>query len=209
MQPMYRSSLSFEPINLREARIAVVSRNDIPRRSGFRGVVRFADLSREPDLEAVKAINLLFWGELEQTAFGRTYDVLKCENMLAIPLPDEPNATDDKLMGVAGNIAMKSEEEGHLHIVVFQVWPEWHGRGVGRKLLDEAVAQACQRGHPCIKLETTNDNIPALYFYQRAGFVIHEVIPAGFTKEHEVEAGGFAGIPVRDEIRLRLDLKET
>lgn len=208
MQPMYRSSLSSEPIKLREARIAVVSPDDLPPRSPFRGSVRFADLSRESELAAIKALNMLFWGELEQSAFGRTYDVLKCENMLAIPLPDEPEATNDRLMGIAGNVALKSEDEGFLHIVVFQVWPEWHGRGVGRRLLDKAIVQARLRGHPCIKLETTNDNIPAIYFYQRVGFVIDEVIAAGFAEEHEVEAGGFAGIPVRDEIRFRLDLKE-
>ena len=47
---------------------------------------------------------------------------------------------------------------------------------------------------------TTNDNLPSLYFYQRHGYRVCEWLRD--TLEHHVPAVGFAGIPIRDEIRL-------
>ena len=51
-------------------------------------------------------------------------------------------------------------------------------------------------------MATTNDNLPALYFYQRRGYRITALVPGsvvGRTGELRV---GFAGIPVRDEVQL-------
>ena len=42
--------------------------------------------------------------------------------------------------------------------------------GIGRKLLDEADAQARAAGLRCLWLEVTNVNLPAIRFYQRCGF---------------------------------------
>ena len=49
----------------------------------------------------------------------------------------------------------------------------------------------------------TNDNLPALYFYQRRGYCVAEWIPNG-AERHAKRAGvlGFGGIPIRDEVRL-------
>jgi len=60
-------------------------------------------------------------------------------------------------------------------------------------------------------LSTTNDNLPALYFYQRQGFRISEVLPGEIRRAlREIlgveEPDGFGGIPVRDEVRLEKDL---
>jgi len=204
--PLYRSSLSGEPLTLRDSRLAVVGPEDIPRRPSFRGEIVKADLENKADKEAVKAINEFYWDATEQDIFGRTYDIFDCENYLAVPRPDEPAAHDPNCHGIAGNVALKVEDEGFLHIVVFHIWPVWHGRGVGRALLNKSIAEARLRGLDTIKLGTTNDNLPALYFYQRAGFVIDEVVLGEVEHEYGFEMCGFAGIPVRDEIRLRLDL---
>lgn len=55
-------------------------------------------------------------------------------------------------------------------------------------------------------LTTTNDNLAAVYFYQKRGFVIEAVLPGVCAAPHE--AGGeddmsLAGLTVRDEFRLR------
>jgi ribosomal protein S18 acetylase RimI-like enzyme len=185
--------------------MAVVGPDDVSRRPPFRGKVLKADLANPVDREAVEAINNFFWGSLDQDVFGRTYRVLECVNFLARPLPDEQGAPDPGTHGIAGNVAV-TLEDGFLHIVVFHVWPSWQGRKVGRKMLDAAIIEARSRGLSCIKLGTTNDNLPALYFYQRAGFVVEEMIPGEVASTHGGAPVGFAGIPVRDEIRLRLDL---
>ena len=50
---------------------------------------------------------------------------------------------------------------------------------------------------------TTNDNLPTLYFYQRRGYYVTEWIPNGVAKySKSTSLKGFAGIPIRDEVRL-------
>ena len=42
--------------------------------------------------------------------------------------------------------------------------------GVGRALMDRAIAWAVERGLPGIRLETQNNNVPACKFYESCGF---------------------------------------
>jgi ribosomal protein S18 acetylase RimI-like enzyme len=42
--------------------------------------------------------------------------------------------------------------------------------GVGRALMDHAIAWAVERGLPGIRLETQNNNVPACKFYESCGF---------------------------------------
>ncbi|MCX6646633.1 MAG: GNAT family N-acetyltransferase [bacterium] len=204
--PLYESGLTSEPLTLQEASILTVGRDEAPKKPRFRGDVHFANSDSAEDIDAIEAINLFYWGSLEQDIFGRVYHVLDCRNMLARPLPDEPGAIDDSIHGIAGQVSIFEEDEGFLHIVVFNVWPQWHGRGTGKKLLGSVIRECRRLGLPSIKLGTTNDNIPALYFYQRSGFVIEEVVPGEVVRGHTDAPVGYGGIPVRDEIRMRLDL---
>ena len=206
---LFRSALSGEPLTLRDTRLITVATDEIPARPQFRGRVQKADPDNTADTAAIEAINEFYWGSIEQDIFGRTYDVLECDNFLARPAPDEPDAGAPSTHGIAGHVALTVENNEFLHIVVFHVWPEWHGRGVGRALLNTAISEARTHGLSVIKLGTTNDNIPALYFYQRAGFVIEEVVVGEVATQHGDAPVGFAGIPVRDEIRLRMDLRAS
>ena len=79
--------------------------------------------------------------------------------------------------------------------------------GVGTALLDallRAVA-GCER----IWLVTTNDNLEALRFYQRRGFVL-SALRAGAVDEArarlkpQIATVGELGIPLRDELELEL-----
>jgi hypothetical protein len=73
-----------------------------------------------------------------------------------------------------------------------------------------AEAEVLARRHGVRKLvfATTNDNLPALYFYQRRGWTITEVAPgAAIPRGAGERTAGFAGIPVRDEIRLAKTLE--
>lgn len=54
------------------------------------------------------------------------------------------------------------------HIGRLAVLPAWRGRGVGRALLDAAVARAAQRGMLEVVLHA---QVQARGFYERAGFV--------------------------------------
>jgi GNAT superfamily N-acetyltransferase len=83
------------------------------------------------------------------------------------------------------------------------------GRGVGTALLrvvgQVAVANACKR----LWLVTTNDNLDALGFYQRRGFVLCGLRPGAVDKTRVIKPSipqvAQNGIPIRDEIELEID----
>jgi ribosomal protein S18 acetylase RimI-like enzyme len=85
----------------------------------------------------------------------------------------------------------------------------WQRSGVASHLVAEAELLSRRHGLPKLLFSTSNDNLPALYFYQRRGWTIAEVAPGAMlpyrTGPNNV---GFAGIPVRDEIRLVKVLRE-
>ncbi len=65
-----------------------------------------------------------------------------------------------------------------------------------------AVAGRCTR----IWLITTNDNLPALHFYQKRGFRLAAVYPNAIDVSRQLKPSiplvGHDGIPLRDEIEL-------
>jgi ribosomal protein S18 acetylase RimI-like enzyme len=85
------------------------------------------------------------------------------------------------------------------------------GIGVGSALIaavkDAARAANCQR----LWLITTNDNLPALGFYQKRGFrltAVHRNALAESRKlKPQIPLIGLDGIPLRDEIELEMPLK--
>jgi len=84
------------------------------------------------------------------------------------------------------------------------------GAGVGSALI--AAAQEIARAARCRRmwLVTTNDNLPALRFWQRRGFRL-VAVHAGAADEArrlkpEIPAVGLEGIPLRDELELELAL---
>ena len=93
-------------------------------------------------------------------------------------------------------------------IVTLNAWRE--GIGVGTALI-EAVKQTAGR-EKCRRLwlVTTNDNLPALRFYQKNGFVIAAVHLNAIEKDRrlkpEIPLTGMDGIPIRDEIELEMML---
>jgi GNAT superfamily N-acetyltransferase len=104
--------------------------------------------------------------------------------------------------GVSGALAWR-RHNGHLHIVALATDPMWQRAGVGGYLLAEAEALARREGLPRVVVTMTNDNIPALYFYQRRGYRLSAVL-SGAVSSHprNRDLAGFAGIPIEDEIQL-------
>ncbi len=80
------------------------------------------------------------------------------------------------------------------------------GQGIGSALLDavrQAAASACCRR---LWLITTNDNLPALRFYQRRGLRLVAVHAGAVDQSRRIKPSipetGLDGIPLRDEIEL-------
>ena len=131
--------------------------------------------------------------------FGRTRIVAFGAVMALDDLPALVAEMNGELTGALG-YALR---EDSLQIVALATEATWQRSGVGQRLVGAAEAMARRRNLRKTVFCATNDNLPALYFYQRCGYVISEVIVGSLVSI--VPPGGpsaFAGIPVRDEIRL-------
>ncbi|MBP1634675.1 MAG: family N-acetyltransferase [Acidobacteria bacterium] len=107
---------------------------------------------------------------------------------------------------VAGALAYRLLP-GALHVVALATDPLWQRSGVASQLLADAEVLAGRHGLGRLVAAVTNDNVPSLYFYQRHGWAITEVVPrAMLARPGAAPAAGFAGIPVRDEVRLEKPL---
>lgn len=183
----YRCARTAAPVCPRHARLQVVAAQDEGPRKPLE--VRAA---QPEDRERMEEIALHFWGETEVACFDAVYDVLELPAFVA------------ELDGqVVGFLSYATEGE-RLNLVVLNVLPDYQGHGVGESLLRAVVGQGRRLGLARLVVSTSNDDLLALSFYQRAGFTIEEVVPGRILEHHGGEEEGFAGIPVRDEVRLQL-----
>ena len=137
--------------------------------------------------------------DLFQRDFGRTGIVAFGQLM---DLDAAPTLVAEMEGEIGGALAYRLVEAG-LHIVALATDPMWQRSGVGGYLVAEAELLARRLQIPRVIVSMTNDNLPALYFYQRRGYHVADWIPNGaarYSKESGVP--GFGGIPIRDEVRL-------
>ena len=186
--PHYRCPVDGEDLPLTEARLTVTCERHRPHETPPDFVVREATAA---DRRAIELICDRVWGETEIDSFGRTFDVLDSMNLIA-----------DVNGEMAGMVAL-AIDRGEQAIVMLSVYPQFQGGGVGTALVREAVARTAAAGLPCLKVAISNDDIPALYFYQRMGFVLDEIERGTMVDRQGAVMAGFAGIPIRDEVRLR------
>ena len=186
--PQYRCPICDSEMSLTNARIAVICTGH-HKETGFVDV----DLSvaGNEDITSIRQICEYIWGETEVVCFNKEYDILKCSNILV-----------KKGKELVGMISLAIEEEIGM-IVLFNVYPKFQGLGIGKKLLDRAYEWFHHHRVSEVRVATSNDDLPALYVYQRSGFQIYEIVPGVIQAHHGDLISGFAGLPVRDELRLR------
>jgi ribosomal protein S18 acetylase RimI-like enzyme len=84
------------------------------------------------------------------------------------------------------------------------------GLGVGTALIEAVKAIAQEAGCDSLWLMTTNDNLRALGFYQKCGFMLVAVHGGAVEKARQIKPSipliGEGGIPIRDEIELKMFL---
>ena len=188
----YRDRQTGQYICLAHARLEVVA---VGRRTPAPPLaIRPATAADEARIEE---LSLYFWDETEVDCFDRQYDVLACPAFVA--------CDGDEVVGVASYAVEEAWDA--IVLVMFNSLPGHQGRGGGAALLDALRSEVAERGLGRILVPTSNDDLPALAFYQRYGFRFLEIVPGRIAEDHGGEFPGLAGIPVRDEVRLEYRLQ--
>lgn len=132
-------------------------------------------------------------------------------------------ARRDELVDATAHPSLLAEADGQLRGVltyivdgnqceVLTLHAEPPGVGVGTALIEAMVVRAYGLGCRRLWLVTTNDNVGALRFYQRRGFVLSAlrlgaVDRSRETLKPEIPQIGDHGIPLRDELELTQELR--
>jgi putative acetyltransferase len=69
-----------------------------------------------------------------------------------------------------GTCALVPEHDGVFELVKMAVSEDWQGRGIGRRLLEFAIAEAREMGIRCLRLETSSKLPTAIHLYEAVGF---------------------------------------
>jgi GNAT superfamily N-acetyltransferase len=184
--PQYHCPTCGRDLPLNEARMTVTCATHQPE-DDLSFVVREA---KGEDRRSVEEICDRALGETEIDTYGQTHDVLDGMNLMV--------DVDGELAGLLS----LTHDRGALLVVLLSVYPDYQGKGLGAALMKAAIAYARERSLPFIRVGVSNDDIPLLYFYQRHGFVIEDIVVGVLADDSETAVAGFSGIPCRDEIRL-------
>jgi GNAT superfamily N-acetyltransferase len=139
------------------------------------------------------------WGSEVAIARGKARDASLLEGFVA------------EIEGAPAGLAVYETRGAESELVTLDSLQE--GAGVGSALL-AAVANAAWR-QECRRslVVTTNDNVRALGFYQRRGFVLTALRRGAVDKSRQIKPKipelGCDDTPIRDELELTLDLRKS
>jgi ribosomal protein S18 acetylase RimI-like enzyme len=136
------------------------------------------------------------WGSTRVVSRGQVYLPHLLSGFIAVQ--------DEKPVGL-----LTYQIEGdQCEIVTFDSAVE--GQGIGSALIETLKQTMLEENIKRLWLITTNDNIPALRFYQKRGFTmaaLHKnALEASRKLKPEIPLFGFDGIPIRDEIEFEMIL---
>nr|TXF81581.1 GNAT family N-acetyltransferase [Alkalicoccus halolimnae] len=110
---------------------------------------------------------------------------------------------DDHVVGVYVMLPTRPETVELVNIAVKQIY---QGRGIGRKLVMNAIEEAGKAGYKTLEIGTGNSSLGQLALYQKCGFRITGVDRDFFVK-HYTEPIFENGILCRDMVRLSLEIE--
>jgi len=132
-----------------------------------------------------------FWGEEEQLTFDRKF--------IAAELPAYLAKSGSDVIGFVSFAELRDA----IIIVALGILPQYQNAGVGKSLIEKVEAETRKLGKKKLLVSTSNDDLPALAFYQSLGFQIYEVKPDVIAEKHGMVLKGIGGLPIRDELRLQ------
>ncbi len=150
---------------------------------------------RDADIPWISRVASSLWGSTQIISKDHVYDILSLPNFIEV--------RGDKPVG----FVMYAKVDTAYEIVA--LYSEFERQGIGTSLLDQVKNKAKLDGRTSVWLLTTNDNMAALRFYQKRGFVITGIrinVMKEQRKRKPVPQLGNDGIPIRDEIELAINL---
>jgi ribosomal protein S18 acetylase RimI-like enzyme len=150
----------------------------------------------ETDKPWVQRVLVQYWGSTVQVTRGKKYNADELPGVVAVRDGSEVGLLTYNIENKACEIITHNSMAGH--------------GGIGSCLLDAVRNKAREMGCEKLWLITTNDNTPALRFYQRRNFDMIALHRDAVTKSRslkpEIPNVGFDGIPIRHEIELEFPL---
>ena len=141
--------------------------------------------------ERIREFVQRFWGEQEQLTFDREFIVAELPSYIAKSEND-----------IIGFISFAGADDAII-IVALGVLPSYQSFGIGKSLIEKVEIEAKKLLTKRLLVSTSNDDLPALAFYQSLGFQIYEVKPNIIAQKHGEILEGIGGLPLRDELRLQ------
>jgi ribosomal protein S18 acetylase RimI-like enzyme len=142
--------------------------------------------------------------EVFRSRWGSTDIAVRGELLDALSLPGLIAESNNLLCGVLTYRFLDDTCE----IVSLDALLQW--LGIGTSLLAAVEEQAKSHGARRLLVVTTNDNLDALRFYQRRGFITAAIRPNALAESRKLKPTipltGCYGIPIRDEIELVREL---
>ncbi|WP_046214953.1 GNAT family N-acetyltransferase [Paenibacillus wulumuqiensis] len=140
------------------------------------------------------------WGSPEMVISSGTYNCLELEGYAAL-------AADGSICGlVTWVIEMEDRQVEHKVCELISLDSLRQGKGIGSQLLKQAEYTAAAAGCTEMQLITTNDNLQALEFYQKRGYVLTALYPDAVSHARlykpSIPLVADNGIPIRDELLL-------
>ena len=145
--------------------------------------------------DKIRELVRMFWGEEEQFTFDRKFVVAE--------LPAYVANLENEIIGFVSF----TEAGDAIIIVALGVLPKYQSSGVGRSLIGKIEEEAEEMEKIRLLVSTSNDDLPALAFYQSLGFQIYDVKSNIIAEKHGEILEGIGGLPVRDELRLQKTLQ--
>ena len=150
----------------------------------------------QTDRDPIDAFIVRQWYTMQMVVHGKTFDLASADGFYSC---DGDEITGLITFRVSGKeMEILSLDSLHEH------------KGIGTSLLNAATEEARNRGLERIMLITTNDNLPALRFYQKRGFDlvrIHQNMVEQARKiKPEIPLIGMDGIPLKHGIELEMIL---
>ncbi|WP_027724040.1 GNAT family N-acetyltransferase [Tuberibacillus calidus] len=141
----------------------------------------------------------LHWGSTKMVISSGVYD---CSTLDGFAVLNE----EGQIIGLITYVIKDDECE------IISLDSTEEGKGIGTALVKEVENLATKKKCQLLKLITSNDNLLALKFYQKRGFILSKIIHNAVEEARKIKPDipltGNDGIPIRDEIELIKVLSE-